>query len=417
MNRYHARAASGFFIAAALVSGCSTTNRDWERAEHLGTITGYEEFLGRHSDTDRSKEASQRLAQLRCERAWNAAMSSDTTDSYKDFLSRFPGSRFETDAKTELEATEAWTRTAPVKTIEAYEDYLAKYPAFYKRKMVKELVFNLKADRDWKVAELADSADAYAAFASNYPDSERASTALGRRTKLLEARDWKVAERTNTADCYADFVLKYPDSELGTNAASRLSKLVEDSDWKAALVADSETGWLGFILRHRTSSKITDAVARFQVHERSDARRYLVIAAVEPSFSMGGMNIMAHVTSSRATPTPFTAVASAVVYDKDKKEVSVDTQSMTAERPEAFTVKQGATNLFFCSAGAPSVWKGPQYSHYRGQGLILAYAVLRESGTSDEMVRISNLIIIDADYDKQTAKVLTNPDSNTRGTK
>lgn len=360
------RGSLGFIVAVMLSSGCATANRDWQRTEQLGTINAYEVFLSRHSDAEQSVIARQRIANLKCDQAWKRALSSDSIGSYKDFLANFPDSRFDIEARANLEANKAWERTVPVRTIAACEDFLKKYPAFKKTNDVKCLLATLEAERDWTMAEKA-----------------------------------------NTVDAYVQFVKQYPSTALATNAASRLANLLAEGDWKIALAADTEAAWLDYILRHWTSDRVNDAVARFQAREQAAPNRLLTITSVDPSFTLGSMMVRADVTTSGQSAIPFAPVARASVYDDKTKKISMNTQSMKAKTPGAFTVRPGKAGMLFCVAGSPSIWTGPEYTHYSGHGVVCVYAIPESSHNADLTDRISNLVIIDADFDKKVAKVLT----------
>lgn len=360
------RISLGFMVAAMCVSGCATANRDWQKTDHLGTINAYEVFLNRHSDAEQAPLARQRIAALRCDQAWKRALSLDSISSYEEFLANFPGSRYDTEAKANLRPNKEWEHVSQVRTIAACEDFLKKHPTFKKTSEVKRLITSLESERDWTAAEKA-----------------------------------------NSVDSYLQFIKQYPSTVLATNAASRLGNLLAEVDWKTALATDTEAAWLDYILRHWTSDRVNDAVARFQTCEKAGPHRSLTISAIDPSFTLGSMMVRADVTTSGQSSVPFTPVARASVYDGKTKEISVETQGMKAETPGAFTVRPGSTGMLFCVAGSPSVWTGPKYTHYSGHGVVCVYAIPESSPNSDLSGRISNLVIIDADFSKEVAKVLT----------
>jgi hypothetical protein len=202
-------------------------------------------------------------------------------------------------------------------------------------------------------------------------------------------------------------VLVFNDSYSQNAQSDRIDSLRSEVEWKSALATDTEAAWLDFIFRNWTSNRINDAVVHFQIHEHTFQNRPLFISDINPSFNMGSMVVFAHVSTSGQSSVSYFPVARASAYDSNTNQIKVQAQRMESETSGVFTVQPGNAKTFFCMVGSPSIWTGPEYSHYSGHGIVCVYAVPESSPNLDLSNRISNLVIIDVNFDREVAKVLT----------
>jgi len=77
-------------LLAACIAGCSTVHIDWDTANALNTIEGYEEFLQKHPDSEFTEEALQRVEPMR----YQKAMDEGTTKGLTLYLLRYPNGRY-----------------------------------------------------------------------------------------------------------------------------------------------------------------------------------------------------------------------------------------------------------------------------------------------------------------------------------
>lgn len=75
----------GIVFSLAL-SGCATTERDWQEANRLATVRAYELFLQKHPQSNHTKQANAALDDLRFEQA----KASDSIVAYESYLKHHP---------------------------------------------------------------------------------------------------------------------------------------------------------------------------------------------------------------------------------------------------------------------------------------------------------------------------------------
>jgi cell division septation protein DedD len=90
-------------LLAALAAGCSREQQDWHSAESADTAEGYTHFLEQHPDSELSKQARARVAQLEEDRDWQRTDDVATVDAYRKFLAQHPGGKWAEEARIRIE--------------------------------------------------------------------------------------------------------------------------------------------------------------------------------------------------------------------------------------------------------------------------------------------------------------------------
>ena len=349
------------------LSGC-TTSRDWESASKQNSAASYEQFLRKHPHANQAQIAQTRMLAFKAREEWQKTQRENTIEGYQRFLAAYPQSKFTAEAKMQLQAREVWKRVKATENIEAYRKFVGDYPQYAGFAEVRQLLEDLVAERDWKVAAEKD-----------------------------------------TANAMADFVARHPKSKHAAVAAARVKLTAEEDTWKRALAEDTEAGWLDYISRFWDSPRIHEAVARFRKKEAVSLACILRIFNVDTNslaFGVGQVMVRADLTTTPLTGaiTPFTPNIS-LRSRNERGEVSTHTASMSTDNTaDAFTAQPGKTNLFFCVAGGPTAHDRNVYTKYSGRGIIFAYATRRYQVGIDN--RISNLVLIDMDFDKHIGTLL-----------
>jgi hypothetical protein len=86
----------------ALLLGCRSDERDFERATRANTIEAYEQFVAKHPSSKHHSSASERLAELQAERDLATAQKADEIGAYDKFLAQHPKSKSAPDGKRRL---------------------------------------------------------------------------------------------------------------------------------------------------------------------------------------------------------------------------------------------------------------------------------------------------------------------------
>lgn len=159
-------------ILALILVGCATTKDDWKKAQDLGTIQSYEEFL-----------------------------------------TKYPKSGFSNNAKADIEKL-YWQKAKNDNTIEAYRNFLERNPQTFSRDARIAMI-----DLAWGIALKQNTIEGYLAFKSEYPDSDYSSNADRKIQKLK----WNNVRRMNRKEEYERFLISYPNSEYSYEATLRAS--------------------------------------------------------------------------------------------------------------------------------------------------------------------------------------------------
>lgn len=86
-----------------LLSGCSREQQDWRSAESSDTIDSYGQFIQRHPESELVTQARARVAQLGEDRDWQRAGSADTVDAYREFITQHPNGKWAQEAHIRIE--------------------------------------------------------------------------------------------------------------------------------------------------------------------------------------------------------------------------------------------------------------------------------------------------------------------------
>jgi cell division septation protein DedD len=90
-------------LVAAMACGCSREQQDWHSAESADTAEGYTHFLDQHPDSEMSRQARARVAQLQEDRDWEHTDTIATVEAYRAFLAQHPGGKWAEEARIRIE--------------------------------------------------------------------------------------------------------------------------------------------------------------------------------------------------------------------------------------------------------------------------------------------------------------------------
>lgn len=98
------KAVTGLCFALLLaVAGCSRQQSDWEKTRAANTTDSYEQFLKKYPSGEFTAQAQARVKELYEERDWQKARDADTQDAYQAFLKQYPEGKWTEEARIRVE--------------------------------------------------------------------------------------------------------------------------------------------------------------------------------------------------------------------------------------------------------------------------------------------------------------------------
>jgi cell division protein FtsN len=94
----------GLCCAVALaLSGCSRQQSDWQKTRETNTTDSYEQFLKKYPTGEFTAQAQARVKELYEERDWQKARDTDTPEAYQAFLKQYPEGKWTEEARIRVE--------------------------------------------------------------------------------------------------------------------------------------------------------------------------------------------------------------------------------------------------------------------------------------------------------------------------
>ena len=89
--------------AVLCLSGCSRQQSDWEKTRAANTTDSYEQFLKKYPSGEFTAQAQARVKELYEERDWQKARDADTLEAYQAFLKQYPEGKWTEEARIRVE--------------------------------------------------------------------------------------------------------------------------------------------------------------------------------------------------------------------------------------------------------------------------------------------------------------------------
>jgi cell division septation protein DedD len=86
-----------------VIGGCSRQQSDWEKTRAANTTDSYEQFLKKYPSGEFTAQAQARVKELYEERDWQKARDTDTQDAYQAFLKQYPEGKWTEEARIRVE--------------------------------------------------------------------------------------------------------------------------------------------------------------------------------------------------------------------------------------------------------------------------------------------------------------------------
>ncbi len=85
------------------LGGCNGQQSDWQKARAANSTDSYEQFLKKYPAGEFSGQAQARLRELNEERDWQRARDLDTAEAYQAFLKQYPEGKWSEEARIRIE--------------------------------------------------------------------------------------------------------------------------------------------------------------------------------------------------------------------------------------------------------------------------------------------------------------------------
>ena len=204
---------SVFALCLTLVFlGCATTGTFWWRATRANTVDAYRDFLQKYPDSRYTVEARHRIEEL----DWQAARSLNSVDAYERFVMNYPESPHRPKADSLIEELD-WKQAQAGKGLDAYQGFVRKHPSSRYRSLAETRIEEL----EWQQATAENRIEAYQTFLTHHPESRFGDQARAR----IEELEYDRVRVTNTIETYEDFLVTHKDGGHSDAARSGLQKL------------------------------------------------------------------------------------------------------------------------------------------------------------------------------------------------
>jgi cell division protein FtsN len=91
------------FALLLSISGCSRQQSDWEKTRAANTTDSYEQFIRKYPNGEFTAQAQARVKELYEERDWQKARDTDTQEAYQAFLKQYPEGKWTEEARIRVE--------------------------------------------------------------------------------------------------------------------------------------------------------------------------------------------------------------------------------------------------------------------------------------------------------------------------
>lgn len=122
MNRF---VLSVFCALVLCLSACSRQQSDWQKTREVNTTDSYEQFIKKYPSGEFTAQAQARAKELYEERDWQKARDTDSVEAYQAFIKQYPEGKWTEEARIRVENFTLAQAPAPTKTPAAGGDAAA----------------------------------------------------------------------------------------------------------------------------------------------------------------------------------------------------------------------------------------------------------------------------------------------------
>jgi cell division septation protein DedD len=119
-------------ICVAMLSACSSPQKDFKKAQDQDTEAAYQNFLRKYSDGPFAQQARDRIAAIEAEDAWKQLdVASTTPEALEEYARKYPQSAHATEATERVIAARrsaAWDKARTESSLESLQMFVQQYP-------------------------------------------------------------------------------------------------------------------------------------------------------------------------------------------------------------------------------------------------------------------------------------------------
>ena len=162
----------------------------WNAAVSTNTAESYVKYMRNFPDGQFKTEAAEKMRQLEAD-TWNKTMANLSEESLRSYYANFPEGAHAEDCRSMLDDL-PWLKTKEKNTIQAYNDYMADFPGQHDRE-AEEAINSLNDERDWNNACITGETFAYRDYVTQHPtghfveEAQRRIIANAGKDELLTA--------------------------------------------------------------------------------------------------------------------------------------------------------------------------------------------------------------------------------------
>ena len=162
----------------------------WNAAVSTNTAESFAKYMRNFPDGQFKAEADAKMRQLEAD-TWEKTMANLSEASLRSYGANFPDGAHIGECRSMLDDL-PWLKAKEKNTIQAYNDYMAEYPGQHDRE-AEEAVNNLNDERDWNNACITGETFAYRDYVTQHPtghfveEAQRRIIANAGRDELLTA--------------------------------------------------------------------------------------------------------------------------------------------------------------------------------------------------------------------------------------
>lgn len=193
-------------ICVAMLSACSSPQKDFKKAQDQDTEAAYQNFLRKYSDGPFAQQARDRIAAIEAEASWKQLdVANATPEALEEYARKYPQSAHATEATERVVATRrtaAWEKARSDNSLESLQAFVQQYPEGIEADQARAQIDQINAAK--MVSSKPSAQPAPTAAAKAHAGSKPAEVSHGEgsgghyRVQLGAFHDKAAAERLKT---------------------------------------------------------------------------------------------------------------------------------------------------------------------------------------------------------------------------
>ena len=226
----------------------------WSLAKGTNTTASYRDYISNSTLKLHISEAKERHEEL----LWAMAKFRNDEYSYKSYITSTYLNKYLSEAKIRIEEV-LWQNALSENTLQAFRKYNSKSKSPRNELSQKLAEFN---EQYWEEAQRKDTIAAYDDFLSEFSDGDNANAARARREQLRQEEAdhslWRTALTNNTIVGYKKYIAKSILKLHNEEAEDRINGF-DNTEWKEACRIDSIYNYNGYLQKFPSGIHVGEA--------------------------------------------------------------------------------------------------------------------------------------------------------------